>query len=578
MQINELDLTVSGLSLGTHQIPWDLKILLHHGAASIPRKEAMRAMSIGTLAPLHPGRSLLVCAYHEAIKTQIIKGCSRALIITNLEVLWRFYAWADKNYEVVTHDNVIDIVKAWAEHQIQRSQIKKDITPMHGYRQVTKITSLTAGALKLTGAKAGTYLLYQTRMRKPNVKKKVLSTRADKQNLEKTFEFGYALKKICDTLDISTVRGTLPISIQISSNKVMILSGSLQDPCMDLTAVKDNTVRRNSARARAAMAHYESLLTGYKRSGIINLRIESEFLIFIAQTGMNAAQAKNIPREHYRWQSDGDELEAFRVYKGRRSGDAVFRCFRLYLVHFQRYLKWLEETELSEYDSRLFPFQNRAIIPASDSKVRLYTSKRAFKEINMPFFGPQELRKTRVNWLLRRSRDLDLTAEQMAHDKEVLLRDYERPHHQTSAIEIVSFHKEAMPAFLAPGPGVCIDSRHQPQVVIGTQDSAPKPDCISPEGCLFCSHHKDIMSADYCWKLMSHAKLKSLEIKLNKSSEGNGFHPASYVIEHINQKLNVISQKSKLHLGWIKDAQDLIRAGRYHPYWTGHIQLLEGIV
>lgn len=214
MQINELDLTFSGLSLGTHQIPWDLKILLYHGASSIPRKEAMRAMSIGTLAPPHQGRSLLVCAYHEAIKTQIIKGRSRALIINSLEVLWRFYAWADKNYEVVTHDNVIDIVKAWAEHQIQRSQIKKDITPMHGYRQVTKITSLTAGALKLTGAKAGTYLLHQTRMRKPNVKKKVLSTRADKQNLEKTFEFGHALKKICDTLDISTVRGTLPISIQ----------------------------------------------------------------------------------------------------------------------------------------------------------------------------------------------------------------------------------------------------------------------------------------------------------------------------------------------------------------------------
>lgn len=575
--MREFELVFPSLALGTHQTPWDLQILLHRGAASLPRKEAMGMICKGRFCNPEEKRVFLVCAFHEVVTSSISKGRSKALVISSLEVLWRFYAWADESYEVLTEDNAIDVFKAWAEYQIHRYQVKKDISAMHAYRQVTKIANLIASALNFPGNRPGAHLLFQTRMRKPSTKKRVLSTQADKQNLSSTFEFGHALKIICDTLDITMVRGSLPILIEVDSDKTILAAGNLLDPHMDVSSIKDNTVRRAAERARASMGDDESLFDRHKRSGILNLRIESELLIFIAQTGMNSAQAANIQREDYRWKSNGDDLDVFRVYKGRRSGEAVFRCFKSYKEHLQKYLHWLDDSGVSELDGRLFPLQNRTIIPAKDSKIRFYTTRGAFKRAGIEFFGPQDLRKARVNWLLRRSNDLELTAEQMAHDKSVLLRDYEKPHHQRATVEILNFHKATDPTFVPPGPGLCVDSGHTPVPIDGISEIAPKPDCVSPEGCLFCSKHRDIMNADYCWKLASHARIKSLETNLYKPSEKKETHPAYHVIERINQKLAAIASGSEVRATWVKDAKDAVRSGRYHPNWIGHIQLLEVI-
>ena len=574
----EVSLTFPKLALGSHQIPWDLKILLHHGAACIPRKEVIDIIANGGLRDLQDERNFLVNTFHETITAQLNKGRSRALVICSLETLWRFYAWADKNYKTITEENVIEIFKAWAEYQIHRYQVKKDISAMHAYRQVTKIANLIAGALKIPGARPGAHLLLQTRVRRPGTKKSVLCTNADKQNLSKTFEFGHALKKICEKLDISTVRGSLPIFIEVYENKSMTVVGCLRDPYMDVESINNSTMRKNAEKARRPLKEGESLFDGYKRSVILNIRIESELLIFIAQTGMNSTQAANIQRENYRWQSNGNDLDVFRVYKGRRSGDAIFRCYKSYHEHFQKYLKWLDDVGFADHDNRLFPLQGRTIIRAANAKIRFYAITRAFKEIQMPFFGPQELRKTRVNWLLRRSHDLDLTSEQMAHDKEVLIRDYERPHHQAAVVEIIRFHKATDPTFAPPGPGICVDNNHNPMPVPNMAKEAPKPDCISPEGCLFCSKHRDVMNADYCWKLASHAKIKSLETNLYKPPTNQEIHPAYLVIERINQKLHAIASGSEVRATWVKDAQDSVRAGRYHPHWNGHIALLEVIV
>lgn len=163
----------------------------------------------------------------------------------------------------------------------------------------------------------------------------------------------------------------------------------------------------------------------------------------------------------------------------------------------------------------------------------------------------------------------------MAHDKEVLLRDYERPHHQRATVEILDFHKATDPAFAPPGPGMCVDSGLTPVPIDGISLIAPKPDCISPEGCLFCSKHRDIMNADYCWKLASHAKIKSLETSLYKPPLKQEVHPAYLVIERINQKLAAISSGSKVRATWVRDAKDAVRSGRYHPNWSGQIKLLE---
>ena len=573
--MRELDLAFPSMALGTHQTPWDLKILLYNGAASLPRKQAVETINHSSPDNLDVNRIPVVRAFHDAVSSMISQGRSRSLVESNLEVLWRFFAWSDDNSLHISHDELINNFKKWSEYQVYRSKIDNEVSENYAYRQTSKLANLIARALKFPGPNPGRTLLMQTRVRKPRSKKHVLGSKADKQNLSKTFKFGRFLKTICDTLDLTTVRGRLPIYIELESNKRLIVAGNLISTQMDIESLKNSGVKRNAEKARAPMTDNESLFEQHKRSGIINLRIESELLIFIAQTGMNLTQASTLERESYRWKSNGDDLEVFRVYKGRRSGEAVFRCYRSYKEHLENYLRWLIDTGLAEFDSRLFPLQSRGMIRGKDSKIRFYTLKKEFKKIDTPFIGPQELRKTRVNWLLRRSHDVALTAEQMAHDKEVLLRDYENPHHQSAASEIVKFHKSTDPAYSPPGPGICVDESHSPEPIEGIDKEAPQPDCISSEGCLFCAKHRDIMSADYCWKLASHAKIKTLETNLYKPPVKGDRHPAYFVIERIHKKLEAISTGSEIRAMWVKESREAVRAGRYHPYWKGHIDLME---
>lgn len=95
--MHELNLTFPGMSLGTHQIPWNLNILLHHGAACVPRKNAMESIHHSSVDDVDVLRIPIVCAFHEAISSMISQGRSRSLIEGSLEVLWRFFAWSDTN-------------------------------------------------------------------------------------------------------------------------------------------------------------------------------------------------------------------------------------------------------------------------------------------------------------------------------------------------------------------------------------------------------------------------------------------------------------------------------------------------
>jgi len=374
--MNDLNLTFPSFPLGTHQIPWNLRILLFKDAATIPRKKAMSLIDDGAFGEPIEERFPLVIAFHDAISSMISLGKSRSLIESSLEVLWHFLAWSDTNSEHISRETLIDIFKRWTELQIHRYQIKNEISAISAYRQTSKMANLIAKVLHLPGAKPGGILLLQTRMRKPPDKKRVrvLGTNEDKQNLSHTFEYGHVLTKICGALDLTTVRGKLPIFIDVGSNTVLTLAGNLIDLEMDTKSIKDMTIRRNAEIARAPLKNNESLFDKHKRSGILNQRVEAELLIFIAQTGMNLTQAANLEKESYRWKSNGEDLEVFRVYKGRRSGEAIFRCFKSYREHLEKYMVWLNGTGFSDHDNRLFPLFSRGMIRVKGAKVLFSTT------------------------------------------------------------------------------------------------------------------------------------------------------------------------------------------------------------
>lgn len=571
------DLTFPKLLIGTHGTPWDLETFLYVGAAGIERKLVIEAINKGDFGPVDMDRLPLISAFHEVLTTFIVKGQSQKTIYSTLQNLREVYTWADSNSLPLTKNSIINTFCLWTEHLLDRAYVRKEISPLTAYKTGTRVSNIIARALEMPGPKPGKNILVLTRMRRPSHEKEVLDIAVDKQNTSELFEFGNILTSICNALDVKTVRGELPIRIHVNDEILVTVVGQLHQPDLDLSTITDEVHLRSVVKSRQAMPDDEHLLDKHKRSSILKLRVECELLIFIAQTGINISQATKIEKSKYRWQTNGEDFDVFKVYKDRRHGEAIFRCYKGYREHFNRYLTWLDDAELSDFDDRLFPFFSRSIVPPKNAIRRFTATQGLFKKINKPFFGPQALRNNRVNWLLRQSQDIQLTAEQMAHSKEVLLRNYEKPHYESIVSEIIQYHNEVEIVHLSPGPGVCINE-YQPNPIIDFLASSPDPDCISSDGCLFCDKHRDIMNFDYCLKLTSHAFLKELEISSYNNSENREVHPSYRVLDRILLKLKAISEENEVQARWVEEANDSIRAGRYHPIWDGHIKLLEVLI
>lgn len=573
--MNNLDLKIKGLNRGTHEQPWDLEILLYKNAAKVRRTVVISKIEAGELGFVDQRRLPFILKLYDYFLTLLAKGSSQATIKTYLERLWLFYSWADTENLLIDEDSIIQVFKEWTEYLLFRINVVKDIKHYTAFKAASLMANIIANSLGLPGKKPGNSLIVMTRLKRPNGSSQPFSLKANKQNLSDTFEFGRAISTICSELDLNTVRGSLPIKIHIDPDHEITLLGNIMSPDIDISQVENKSIRQAMEETRRAMYNSESLFDGHKRSSIINIRIECELLIFIAQTGMNTAQAAKLDRSNFRWQSVGSEYDVFKVYKDRREGEALFRCYSLYREHFNNYLKWLDETGLSDISSQLFPLYGRSIIKARGSKVDFNRTKKLFKKYSLKFINPSELRKTRVNWLLRYTDSIELTAEQMGHTSSVLMQNYMQPNHQRAVSEIIKFHSLTDPNYqVSPGPGLCVNA-NKPTVIPENNKQTPLPDCISPEGCLFCTNHRDIMEYDYCWKLASHLKIKTLEINFYKPASNEEAHPANIVIDRISEKLNAISGSSDIRKIWVNDAYNSVRSGLYHPRWNAFIQLME---
>jgi len=494
----------------------------------------------------------VLTALHEVVEAELERGVSHHTIDGILEKIARFISWVDAQGAALNMQTLRGLYLGWCGHMVHRYKIAKTVSHESAYYEVAAPAKIIGLALGFISGEPGRTILKHSTMVAPRRRRKVVGAKAAKQKMEDLYAFGHALLDLCNGLSIDMMCGRMPAKLPLRNGKtITIKAGSKypQAPCE-----KDRLIE--------------------KRPSAINLRIETEMLIFISQTGMNLSQVESLQHSQFRYQTDGDELNVFRTYKGRRGGEVIFRCFREYRRHLERYLDWLEEVGLRGKDTRMFPYLRRR---GSFSGLALHATKKLFAETGVPHVMPRELRKARVNWLLRRSRDPALTAEQAAHTKETLLRDYEEPHHQSASVELARFHRATDPTLEAPGSGKCVREKLGPRMVEDAPANAPEPDCISPEGCLFCVHQRDVESADYCWKLASHAELKKLELAKYRPPKGEKEHPAQAAIDRIGMKLEAIAKGSQVRCQWVRDARDSVRSGIFHPVWDGHIRLAEAL-
>ena len=488
---------------------------------------------------------------------------------TSVRYLSFFYRFADAKGLNPTAANAAEIYTGWAEHLNQRLR-RKELKSRSVYEPCVAVAELLRD---VTGIPTRT-LMNMARVVRGRKRKRTLSTTADKQNLEATFAFGHMLADLSQGLSAEAIRGPLPIVVTFRTGHAESFWCGLK-PAHSVNSLSDAPTSRSNAR--------KSLANRVRRSGdssastrypAINLRVEAEELIFVAQTGMNKAQASAVVIGDFRYESFHDGYRV-RRYKDRRLGEVEFEIYSEYRDHFERYLRWRLSIFGDNTTDRLFAFLAKDGSLSTRQQSSFHLTRRAAKGLGVAFIPPQTLRNTRVNWLLRRSNDPGLTAEMSQHSEETLLRIYEKPHHQRTVGEVTRFWNAHDPAIAtsAPGPGGCVGN--VPEVLEGVPESAPRPDCLGSAGCMFCIHQRDVDSLDHVWSLASYRHLKSLELARYVPNLDVGPNPAMLTITRVTGKLETFRSASDERAIWVEEALARVAEGNHHPKWTGFILLAE---
>lgn len=568
------DLTFPMVEYGAWETPWDLRILLYKGGAKGNPKSVFIHIAAGDLGCPRIERIELVKRIHHAITARLVGGGAKQSAFSSLRRLRAFFAWADEYEQVLSLETVEDIYRHWCDFLVYRVRVKeiKDVSACNAGGAVSSILD--------SALERGQPLIRTTRLRRQKRGPRVVGVVADKQNLADTFAFGHLCLDVIDSLSVEVVYGPLPVKIRFRDGRVLNQWSKLMDPASAATLQPGYKQKGNTKEILRKRAAWEADRTLRTRSSLVNLRILAELFVFIAQTGMNLSQAHNLRRTQFSYKSTIDGFEV-RDYKERRKGEVLFEIFAEYKAILNAYLVWLDEV-FGTATERLFPFVRCfGVLPSAPPNLKRFKDD-ICAPMGVPYVGPQKLRKTRVNWLLRESRNPELTAEQAQHTKQTLLRVYEKPSLQVALVEIIQFWQKNDPKLgdnpmPCPAPGVCDGI---PKPFSGLPPEAPTADCTYPAGCLFCEHHRDIDSEDYVWSVASMRFLNSIILQSFRPPAKGKPDAARHVelaTEVLTGKLKWFNDSNAKRKAWVKEATEKLAEGEFHSHWRYLIESAQGV-
>ena len=514
----------------------------------------------------------LVQTVHSYLVGELAGGAASESIKSHYSAMRIFYGFADTLDHNIDEGNLRPVFKQWVNHlnaRVSGGQLLADTA----YHQGKSVAALFAGALEVPFVS----IAKGSRLKKPKNSKSILGTQADKQNLRETQGFGWDLIDMVDSLTLEKCMGPLPVTLTLRSTPSPYELWCGIPPPESVKAVTDAQNRPfGSAKIIRVRREMRSLQpTFQQRRKAINLRISAEFLVFIAQTGMNRAQAMAVTIGDFRYESWQDGY-LVRKYKGRKQGEVEFEIFSEYRQRFEEYLEFRKSVILDESVDALFPVLSLEGLPPG-SVFNFENVRRLLDGLNRPFFSPQKLRCTRINWLLRATDDPALVAQMSQHDVSTLHRNYEKPNHQRAAIEWTTFYRELDSTVMsAPAPGGC--ATREPQRAAQFTEDSPEPDCRNPAGCLFCVFYRGIETFDYAWSMFSYRWLKRLELALYLRADANkAKNSPLLVIERITDVMKTFADRSQAHAKWVEESNLRIEEADYHPRWAGFILLAEAL-
>lgn len=370
-------------------------------------------------------------------------------------------------------------------------------------------------------------------------------------------------RKMC--LGYNYQSGVLNTLEQINSLRVSPAT-FLQSNLIILKAAQKNILTANKNNRDSQRIH------------VATIALNVFIILFMAQTGMSWSQLLNL-----QWTDDFDisrEKQSFRTIKWRANGKmCYFELSVEFMPKFKRFISlrnYLLNNRVFEY--LFFTLGERGL---GDPKIKtgeITGIYEILKRVNpdIKIIGARAWRAAKSDWLIRNT-DISTTALVLQNTEKTVISSYiagtksqqleEVSQYLNNLSDVVINRKLGGESTLQGVIGQCI-SYGQPSKL--DEISRLEPNCLEPEGCLFCDKYR--IHTD----LIDIRKLLSFQFYIEKTSWLVGGNVNQYkVIHNIMQRLNdIIDELSTHNKDIISQVKSEIEDGELDIYWSKKIELL----
>ena len=541
------DLTVKHPNIVENNLQvWNLTPFVYLGGAEVTRDGEW--FSKVKELPLVSERINTIQVLKEHMIDLLNYGASFESVKVYLSQLKAFIIFVDKkNHNLTTTGAMDEALYDYAEYKYDRYTNKK-IKMQSAYRQAGFLQTAFTGAFE--GVK---FNVKFTRLERSTASVRATSREAEKVMLNDSTKLSRFCFDIANNFNSrSLINGSLPI-------KVKVRDELLKEP-VNLTPHKKNSINTNKdfIHTHAAQA--------------FNNRVSAESMIFLAMTTQNIGTTYNLRLEKFRFKPIGTKYEV-REFKERKEGEVLFKIPKPYKPYFDRYLDFIHK--YAPESTWLFPFLKKRVGYRKRNNMSIVAFKKLCSSHKIPWTPPSYFRKIGENIIMRCSSDEKITADHANHAVTTFRERYKFPSLHRTMIEVGRFWDKNDPLthgapqvslFNTPCSGI-------PKEINGLTNELPKPDCVTPTGCIGCDHYRDEDSLDYVWNLHSFKYLKIIESTSHRTKEEK---PSNISIDWANIKINWFKNSKKPeHKEWAEEAEMRIEEGYYHSIWSRKIEKYE---
>lgn len=313
--------------------------------------------------------------------------------------------------------------------------------------------------------------------------------------------------------------------------------------------------------------------------------MDAYFMVMLALTGVNDRVLANTNWDNSYDKSSGKQ--GFKVIKPRAKYKTIsFEIQNEFIGGFEKFLRLRDYLLLGEEFPFLFfsGFGKDAFLAQNSAKGN--TSSRIFRQVfqrlnsELPAVVSRQFRLYRSKWVKDEmgiwhasisNQSLKSTMDNHYHGEAIEEQEAQMSNFLNSVHQKI-LSDESMESYRETSVGKCAELDNPQEEIEG---SPVKPDCIKPEGCLFCVHYRCHPDEQDIRKLLSVEFIVNEVLVVNAESKEHFDRVLGPVVKRIEAFTDMFKEESteiKNLVKWVRE--DVYEEENLHPYWEMKMKTL----